>query len=60
MNRDLAVHFPPIRKEIDNLKNLIRQLWRLQETYGAHRLQEAQRWLASIESALGDLPKEGK
>lgn len=60
VNRDLAVHFPPIRKEIDNLKNLIRQLWRLQETYGAHRLQEAQRWLASIETALGDLPKEGK
>ena len=59
-NRDLAVQFSPIRKEIESTKTLIRELWRLQETYGSHRLQEAQRWLASIETALGDLPKEGK
>ena len=59
-NRDLAVQFPPLRKEIEALKVLIRQLWRLQETYGSQRLQEAQRWLASLETALGDLPKEGR
>lgn len=59
-NRDLAVQFPPLRKEIEALKVLIRQLWRLQETYGSQRLQEAQRWLASLETALGELPKEGR
>jgi chromosome segregation ATPase len=60
VNRDLAAGFPPLRKEIEAMRGLIRQLWRLQETYGAHRLQEAQRWLGSLETALGDLPKDGK
>lgn len=60
VNRDLAVGFPPLRKDIEALRGLIRQLWRLQETYAAHRLQEAQRWLGSLETALGDLPKDGK
>lgn len=58
VNRDLAVGFPPLRKDIEGLRGLIRQLWRLQETYAAHRMQEAQRWLGSLESALGDPPKE--
>jgi chromosome segregation ATPase len=60
VNRDLAGAFPVVRKDIESLRGLIRQLWRLQETYGAHRLQEAQRWLGSLETALGDLPKDGK
>jgi chromosome segregation ATPase len=60
VNKDLAAQVPPLRKELDGLKNLVRQLWRLQETYGAHRLQEAQRWLGALETALGDLPKDGK
>lgn len=60
VNKDLAVQFPPIRKEIEATKALVRQLWRLQETYGTQRLQEAQRWLQSLESSLGDLPKEAK
>ncbi len=60
VNRDLAVGFPPLRKDIEALRGSIRQLWRLQETYAAHRLQEAQRWLGSLETALGDLPKDGK
>lgn len=54
INKDLAALFPPLRKDIDAMKVLIRQLWRLQETYGAHRLQEAQRWLSSLETALKD------
>lgn len=60
LNKELAGQTPPLRKEIEALKGLLRQLWRLQETYGSHRLQEAQRWLASLESALGELPKDGK
>ncbi len=60
VNRDLAVGFPPLRKDIEALRGLARQLWRLQETYAAHRLQEAQRWLGSLETALGDLPKDDK
>jgi hypothetical protein len=60
VNRDLATGFPPLRKDIEALRGLVRQLWRLQETYAAHRLQEAQRWLGSLETALGDLPKDGK
>ena len=58
INRDLAVGFPPLRKDIETLRTLIRHLWRLQETYAAHRLQEAQRWLGSLETSLGELPKE--
>jgi hypothetical protein len=58
VNRDLAVQFPPIRKEIEGMKGLVRQLWRLQETYGAHQFQEAQRWLQSLETALGSMPKD--
>jgi hypothetical protein len=60
VNRDLAAAFPPLRKELETIRKLVRQLWRLQETYGAHRLQEAQRWLGSLETALGELPKDGK
>ena len=60
VNRDLAAGFPPLRKEMETIRKLVRQLWRLQETYGAHRLQEAQRWLGSLETALGELPKDGK
>jgi hypothetical protein len=60
VNRDLAAGFPPLRKDIEAMRALIRQLWRLQETYSAHRLQEAQRWLGSLETALGDLPKDGR
>ena len=60
VNRDLASAFPPVRKDIETVRGLIRQLWRLQETYSAHRLQEAQRWLGSLETALGDLPKDSK
>lgn len=60
VNKDLAVQFPPIRKEIEGVKALVRQLWRLQETYGTQRMQEAQRWLQALESSLGDIPKELK
>ena len=60
MNRDLASHFPGIRKDQESLRTLVRQLWRLQENFGSHRLQEAQRWLQALESTLGDLPKDGK
>ncbi|MEZ4769172.1 MAG: hypothetical protein R2844_12200 [Caldilineales bacterium] len=60
VNRDLAVQLPPIRKEIEGVKALVRQLWRLQETYGSQRMQEAQRWMQALESSLGDMPKELK
>ena len=60
VNRDLGSLVPPLRKDLDQLKALLRQLWRLQETYGAHRVQEAQRWLTALEAALGELPKDGK
>lgn len=59
-NRDLAAQAPPLRKELETQKVLLRQLWRLQETFGAHRLQEAQRWLNSLEAALKELPKDGR
>lgn len=60
VNKDLAVQFPPVRKEIEGVKAIVRQLWRLQETYGTQRMQEAQRWLQALESSLGDMPKELK
>lgn len=60
INKDLAVQIPPVRKEIEGIRVLIRQLWRLQETYGTHRLQDAQRWLQALESSLGEMPKELK
>lgn len=60
INKDLVAQFPPLRKDIDSIKGLVKHLWRLQETFGAHRLQEAQRWLSALETALGDLPRDGK
>ena len=54
------MQIPPVRKEIEGIRVLIRQLWRLQETYGTHRLQDAQRWLQALESSLGEMPKELK
>lgn len=60
VNKSLAAQVPPLRKEIETQKALLRQLWRLQETYAAHRLQEAQRWLNSLEASLKELPKEGR
>jgi DNA repair exonuclease SbcCD ATPase subunit len=60
VNKSLAAQTPPLRKELDIQKGLLRQIWRLQETYGAHRLQEAQRWLNSLEASLKELPKEGR
>lgn len=60
VNRDLASLVPPVRKEIEAQRLLIRQLWRLQEAYGAHQLAEAQRWLNSLEAALKDLGKDGR
>jgi hypothetical protein len=57
VNKSLAALVPPVRKDVDSLKILVRQLWRLQEAYGAHRLQEAQRWLTALEAALKDSNK---
>lgn len=60
LNKDLAAQHPPLRKDIENLKATIKQLWRLQESFGAHRLQEAQRWLNALETALKEAGKDGR
>jgi chromosome segregation ATPase len=52
VNRDLAARFTPIQETLALLETQVAQLWHLQETYGAHRIAEAQRWLKSLEEAL--------
>lgn len=52
VNRDLAARFVPIQETLALLETQVAQLWHLQETYGAHRIAEAQRWLKSLEEAL--------
>lgn len=60
VNRDLGSGFAPLRKDIEALRGLIRQVWRLQEVYGTNQMQAAQRWMSSLENALSELPKDAR
>jgi hypothetical protein len=51
-NRDLAARFAPLHESLGQHDAQLAQLWHLQETYGAHRMAEAQRWWKSLEEAL--------
>ncbi|GAB4567407.1 MAG: hypothetical protein Kow0047_19560 [Anaerolineae bacterium] len=52
VNQDLSARFPPIVRQLKELRQHVDQLWRLQEEFGAYRLHEAQRWLDELEEAL--------
>ncbi|HIQ06225.1 MAG TPA: hypothetical protein EYH31_11160 [Anaerolineae bacterium] len=55
----LEARLPPLEEAISVQRELIAHLWKLQETYGMHQLQEAQRWLTTLEQALAERPKDG-
>jgi len=51
-NKDILGRFPPLEAKLKEHDAHLRQLWHLHEEFGAHRLQEAQRWLDTLEAAL--------
>ncbi|NOZ28134.1 MAG: hypothetical protein GXP39_08805 [Chloroflexi bacterium] len=52
LNQTILGRFPSIEAQLKEHAAHIQQLWHLQEEYGSHRLQEAQRWLDALEAAL--------
>jgi hypothetical protein len=51
-NRELLEHFPPILHDIKVHEELLRQLWKLHESYGTRYLNTAQAWLDGLQNAL--------
>ena len=51
-NRELLEHFPPILHDIKVHEELLRQLWKLHESYGTRYLNAAQAWLDGLQDAL--------
>ncbi|RME51367.1 MAG: hypothetical protein D6790_20045, partial [Caldilineae bacterium] len=59
-NKEVMDHFPPILHDIRVHEELIRQLWKLQEVYGARYLTAAQSWLDSLQEALHERDEQMK
>jgi len=53
-NQQIISRFPPLEAKLKEYAAQITRLWRLQEEFGAYRLQEAQRWLDSLEEAIAE------
>lgn len=51
-NREVLEHFPPILHDIKVHEELLRQLWKLHESYGTRYLNAAQAWLDGLQDAL--------
>ncbi|MEZ4659196.1 MAG: hypothetical protein R2911_16665 [Caldilineaceae bacterium] len=51
-NREVVEKFPPLQHELKVNESLIRQLWKLQESYSEHFLTNAQSWLNGIQSSV--------
>jgi hypothetical protein len=51
-NREVLEHFPPILHDIRVHEELLRQLWRLHESYGTRYINTAQAWLDGLQDAL--------
>lgn len=59
-NKEVLEHFPPILHDIRVHEELIRQLWRLHESYGTRYLNAAQAWLDGLQDALRDRDEQMK
>ncbi len=53
-NKGLLEHFPPILHDLRVHEEMLRQLWKLQEQYGARYINAAQLWLDGLQSALNE------
>ncbi len=51
-NREVLEHFPPILHDVRTHEELLRQLWRLHESYGTRYLNAAQAWLDGLQESL--------
>ena len=51
-NREVVEKFPPLQHELKVNESLIRQLWKLQESYSEHFLTNAQSWLNGIQTSV--------
>ncbi|MCB0081901.1 MAG: hypothetical protein KDE47_13260 [Caldilineaceae bacterium] len=51
-NREMVEKFPPLQHELKVNESLIRQLWKLQESYSEHFLTNAQSWLNGIQTSV--------
>lgn len=51
-NKEYLEHFPPILHDLRVHEEMLRQLWKLQEQYGARYINAAQHWLDGLQTAL--------
>lgn len=59
-NQDLLEHFPPVLHDIRVHEEMLRQLWKLQESYGSRYLTAAQNWLDGLQDALRERDEQMK
>jgi hypothetical protein len=59
-NRDVLEYFPPLIHDIKVHEEMLRQLWKLQEGYGARYLNAAQNWLDGLQDALRERDEQMK
>lgn len=51
-NREVVERFPPIHHEMKILDSLVKEVWKLQESYGNYFVGVAQAWLEGTEQAV--------
>jgi len=60
VNKEFQEPFPPILHDLKVHEELLRQLWKLQESYGARSLTAAQDWLEGLQEALRERDEQMK
>jgi len=60
INKEAQEPFAPILHDLKVHEELLRQLWKLQESYGARSLSAAQNWLEGLQEALRERDEEMK
>ncbi len=51
-NREVVERFPPLHHELKILDSLVKEVWKLQESYGNYFVGVAQAWLEGTEEAI--------
>ena len=59
-NKEAQEPFPPILHDLKVHEELLRQLWKLQESYGARSLTAAQDWLEGLQESLRERDEQMK
>ncbi len=60
INKEFPEPFPPILHDLKVHEELIRQLWKLQESYGVRSLNAAQSWLDGLQESLRERDEQMK